>query len=177
MKEIELELKETRRSLRAIRFSEREWRVIEPGLRSVYRECRKRMRKAFKQGDDKAFHKWRIRVKNLFYDLQILQPVWPGHLKKMLARLGQLQDEIGVDHDLIVLKRSLRKAPDAFGGTEVIEPVIDPLDEQSRKIRRELEPLGKSVFNQTSRRFVRELGQHWVEWRKPALWHAKNQRS
>jgi hypothetical protein len=31
-------LEETRRNLRAIRFSEREWRVIEPGLTSVYRE-------------------------------------------------------------------------------------------------------------------------------------------
>jgi CHAD domain-containing protein len=63
---------------------------------------------AFRPGDDKAFHKWRIRVKNLFYELQILQPVWPERLKKMLAGLEQLQDEIGVDHDLIVLKRSLR---------------------------------------------------------------------
>ena len=77
-------------------------------------------------------------AKNLFYELEIYPAGLARHLKKMLARLGQLQDKIGVDHDLIVLKRSLRKTPDAFGGTEVIERVIDPLDEKSRKIRRRL---------------------------------------
>jgi hypothetical protein len=83
----------------------------------------------------------------------------------LLAGLEQLQDEIGVDHDLIVLKRSLRKAPDAFGGTEMVQRLIEPLDEKSRKLRRGLEPLGKAVFDQKSRRFVRELGQHWIKWR------------
>jgi CHAD domain-containing protein len=169
MKEIELELEESIRILRAIPFSDGEWKVIEPGLRSVYRACRKRMQRAFRQGDDEAFHKWRIRVKNLFYELQMLRPVWPERLKKMLARLDQLQNEIGIDHDLVVLKRCLRGAPAAFGGAEMVQRVIAPLDEKSRKLRRRLKPLGKAVFDQKSRQFVRELSQHWMNWRKPAL--------
>jgi CHAD domain-containing protein len=75
------------------------------------------MTAALDDGDDQAFHKWRIRVKNLYYELQLLEPVWRKRFKKMLSRLTKLQDKIDDDHDLVVLKGLLRKSPDAFGGT------------------------------------------------------------
>ena len=164
-KQIELDLEQTRRNLHRIRISGRELKAIGPGLREVYRQCRKRMQNALAQGDDEAFHKWRMRVKNLYYELQTLQPVWAERLDKV-ARLRQLQDEIGADHDLVVLRRSLRKTPNAFGGAETVEQLVGPLNDKSRKLRRVTEPLGKTIFDQTSRRFVRELGQHWSKWRK-----------
>jgi hypothetical protein len=34
------------------------------------------MRCALRQGDDEAYHKWRIRVKNLYYELQTLPWSW-----------------------------------------------------------------------------------------------------
>ena len=53
------------------------------------------MERALGQGDDEAFHKWRMRVKNFYYELQLLQSVWPARLNKMVAGLGKLQDDIG----------------------------------------------------------------------------------
>ena len=123
------------------------------------------MERALRQGDDEDFHKWRIHVKNFFYELQMLQRVWPARLDKMVAALRQLQDEIGADHDFVVLKRSLRKTPDVFGGTETVERVVDSLEDKSRKLRRMTEPLGKAIFDERSCRFVHELGQSWKKWR------------
>ena len=100
------------------------------------------------------------------YELQTLQPVWPERLVKMVTDLRQLEENIGADHDLVVLKRSLLKTPDAFGGVKAVERVVGPLNEKSKQLRREAEPLGKAIFDQTSRRFVRELGQHWSKWRE-----------
>src|SRR5215471_5371703 len=77
-----------------------------------------------------CFHKWRIRVKNLYYEFQMLQPVWPARLDKMVAGLGQLQDKIGADHDLVVLKRSLQRNRDTFGGTESVEQVLNSLNDK-----------------------------------------------
>ena len=37
----ELDLEQTRRNLHRMRISGREWKAIEPGLREVYRQCRK----------------------------------------------------------------------------------------------------------------------------------------
>ena len=164
--QVELDLEQTRRDLYRIRISGREWKTIQPGLTEVYRQCRKRMERALRQSDDEDFHKWCIRVKNLYYELQMLQPVWPARLNKMIAALRRLQDEIGADHDIVVLKRSLRKTPDAFGGTETVERVVDSLEDKSRRLRRITEPLGRAIFDERSRRFVRELGQRWNKWRK-----------
>jgi CHAD domain-containing protein len=166
MNQVELDLEQTRRNLHRIRISAHEWKAVEPGLRGVYRQCRKRMERALGQGDDEAFHRWRIRVKNLYYGLQMLQRVWPERIDKMVARLRRLQEEIGADHDLVVLKRSMRKTSHAFDGTEAVEQVVDSLDDKSRKLRRVIEPLGRAIFDQTSRGFVRELGQRWNNWRK-----------
>jgi CHAD domain-containing protein len=165
MKQILRDLERTRRNLHRIGSFGREWKTIEPGLKNVYRQCRKRMEKALGQHDDEAFHNWRIRVKNLYYELQMLEPVWPERLKKMIERLKQLQERIGADHDLVVLKRSLQNTPDAFGSAETIEEIVGCLDGKSRKLRQATEPLGQRIFHQTSNRFVGELGRHWTQWR------------
>jgi CHAD domain-containing protein len=164
-RQIEIDLKQTRRKLHRIQISGGEWKMIEPGLREVYRQCRKRMERALRNGNDEAFHKWRIRVKNLYYELQMLQQVWPKRLDKIIAGLKQLQEEIGADHDLVVLKGSMHKTPDAFGGTETVEQVADSLDDKSKKLRQMTEQLGREIFDKTPRGFVRELGQHWNKWR------------
>lgn len=168
MNQIKLDLEQARGDLGQIQISGSEWMAIGPGLRKVYRQCQKRMRRAFSEGNDESFHKWRIRAKNLFYELQMLRPVWPERLDKMIAGLNQLQEEIGADHDLVILKRSL-KTPDTFDGDEKVAKFVSVLVEKSKKIRRQLEPLGRSIFDQKSGEFVDNLGQHWSEWRKPRM--------
>jgi hypothetical protein len=105
-------------------------------------------------------------LRAFYYELQMLQSVWPARLNKMVADLGKLQEQIGADHDLVVLKRSLHKCPDSFGGTESVAQVLNPLYDKRRKLRRITDPLGKAIFDQRSRSFVRELGRHWNNWRK-----------
>jgi CHAD domain-containing protein len=166
MKVTALDLHQTRRNLHRLQISRHEWKAIEPGLRKVYRQCRKRMRRALRHGDDDAYHKWRIRIKSLYYELQMLQSVWPARLTKMVTGLNKLQDQIGADHDLVVLKRSLDRNPGRFGGSESVESVLRSVNNKRRKLRRTTDPLGKAIFDQTSRSFVRELGQHWNNWRK-----------
>jgi CHAD domain-containing protein len=166
MKMTALDLDQTRRNLHRLRISRHEWKAIGPGVRKVYRQCRKRMKRALARGDDDAYYKWRIRIKSLYYELQMLQSVWPARLSKMVSGLNKLQDQIGADHDLVVLKRSLVLSPDRFGGSESVERVLRSVNDRRKKLRRKTDPLGKSIFDQTPRSFVRELAQHWNNWRK-----------
>jgi CHAD domain-containing protein len=155
------DLKQTKRNLRRLKLVGREWEVVGTGLEEVYRQSRKRMNAALQDGGVDAFHKWRIRVKNLFYELEMLEPVWPKRIDRMTARLSKLQDKIGLDHDLAVLRALLRKTPETFGGTESVERVIDCLDGKSQKLRHAAEPLGDKIFAKKPRRFARKLGRHW----------------
>jgi CHAD domain-containing protein len=161
LNEIRKDLEQTRHNLQQLQLVNGEWEVVEPGLEDVYRQSRKRMDRALQDGGDEAFHKWRIRVKNLLYELELLEPVWPKRMDKMTSRLSKLQDKIGCDHDIAVLKGLLRKTPQRFGGTEAVERLIRCLDGKSRKLRHAAEPLGEKIFAKKPRRFVRKLGRRW----------------
>jgi CHAD domain-containing protein len=166
LNEIRPDLEQTKRNLQQLQLVNGEWEVVEPGLKDVYRQSRKRMDRALHDRGDEAFHKWRIRVKNLLYELELLEPVWPKQMDKMAARLSKLQDKIGCDHDIAVLKGILRKTPDKFGGTEPVERLIRCLDGKSRKLRHVAEPLGEKIFAKKPRRFVRKLGRRWIKCRR-----------
>jgi CHAD domain-containing protein len=166
LSQIRGDLEQTKRNLQRLRLIDGEWEVVEAGLQEVYRQTRKRMSTALHDGGDEAFHKWRIRVKNLFYELQLLEPVWPKRMDKMTARLSKLQDKIGLDHDIAVLKTLLRKTPETFGGSEAVERLIRRLDAESRKLRHATEPLGAKIFAKKPGRFVRKLGRRWSSWRR-----------
>jgi len=57
-------------------------------------------------GDDpdaEALHEWRKRVKDLWYQQQLLTPVWPAVLKAQSAEAKALSKLLGDDHDLHAL--------------------------------------------------------------------------
>jgi len=88
-------LQQTRRNLHRLRIAETDWNIVEAGLRAVYRQGRRRMMIAFADGADEAFHKWRIRVKNLYYELQLLEPVCKKRTERILSLLKSCKRKSG----------------------------------------------------------------------------------
>ena len=119
MAEVRRRLEKTRRNFHGLKLRD-EREILEAGLRAVYRQGRKRMKVAIEQGQDTAFHRWRIRAKNLYYELEFLESVWPSQLHRLIERLAALQDQIGLDHDVAVLRARLNKSPEAFGGRATV---------------------------------------------------------
>jgi CHAD domain-containing protein len=158
----------TKRNYARVAPAEEGWSAFEPGLRAIYREGRKRMRRALETGGDEDFHRWRIRAKNLYHVLQILEPIWEKKLGKLIARLRNLQRAIGDDHDLAVVKKLLTAEPEVFGGPLVSGRVIACINSRSDMLRVKSSRLGKVIFDQKPRQFTRRLGSHWKAWQKEA---------
>jgi CHAD domain-containing protein len=161
MAEVRRRLEQTRRNFHRLKLRGTERGILEAGLRAVYRQGRKRMKAAIEQGQDSAFHRWRIRAKNLYYGLQFLESVWPSQLHRLIERLAELQDQIGLDHDVAVLRARLNKSPDAFGGRETVQRVVGCLDSQTGKLRRAAVPLGRRIWREKSRQFASKIAHHW----------------
>ena len=166
LKSVARDLKQEGTRIGGLEFAADQWETMGPGLKKVYAQCRRRMHAAYAGGSDDAFHKWRIRVKNLYYQLQFLEPIGPKKLGKMISRLKKLQDKIGSDHDLVVVKSLLLKSPEKFGGAEVVERVVACLEQKSRKLRRASKPCGEPFFKEKPRCFAGNLAKHWRNWRK-----------
>ena len=81
-------LNRTRQSFRHLRFRGTDQEIIRAGIRKVYGQGRRRMKAAIETGQESAYHRWRIRAKNLYYELQFLEPVRPKPLRRMVRRLS-----------------------------------------------------------------------------------------
>lgn len=166
LRQVASALRQSGKSIPRLRLPAHEWEAIGPGLEEVYRAGRKRMERAFARDDDASFHRWRIRVKNLYHLLQMLAAVWPARICKALASLKKLHGKLGDDHDLTIVESILQDAPDAFGGACAIQCVIISLRKRSGKLRKESRKLGRAVFRQRPGRFIGQFEKRWRKWRK-----------
>ena len=161
MAKVRRRVEQTRRNFHRLELRGTEREIVESGVQAVYRQGRSRMKVAIAQGQDNGFHRWRIRAKNLYYELEFLESVWPKRFHRMVSRLSKFQDQIGLDHDVAVLRAWLEKTPQEFGGAETVRRVVTCLENETRKLSRVVVPLGRKIWREKPRRFAREVAQHW----------------
>jgi CHAD domain-containing protein len=159
--EVNRHLEQTRLNFHRVKLRGSDREVLEAGIRAVYRQGRRRMKAAIKQGQDNAFHRWRIRAKNLYYELQFLESVSAKRVGQIVSRLSELEDQIGHDHDAAVLRAWLKKQPETFGGDETVHRVVTCLDSQTRELRQKVVPLGRKIWRLNPRRFAQKIVRHW----------------
>ena len=159
--EVKEQFQESLSRFRRLKLQGTEQQIVEAAVRKVYRQGRQRMKEAIRTDEDAAYHRWRIRAKNLYYELQFLEVVWPKRLHRMVSRLSKLQDRIGLDHDLVVLRAELKRTPEAFGGKERVGRIVSCLDRQIKKSRRLAVPLGRKIWRKKPKRFARQLARRW----------------
>ena len=158
------DLEQSRLGFHRMRIRGEGWAAFGPGLMKIYRQTRRRMKAAYAHPSDEAFHRWRIRVKQLDYLLQWLEPVWPKRFSKMRRNLRELEKKLGADHDLVVLRNLLDETPRDFDEA-AIEQVKRAAAKSSRHLRRLSAPLGAKALSVTPRRFRRACGRRWRGWK------------
>jgi CHAD domain-containing protein len=142
-----------------------DFELLRAGLERSYRRGRDGFRALGDDPADEAVHQWRKHVKDLWYDLRLLRPVWPAGLKGAIAAADELADLLGDHHDLAVLIEDVSAR--ASGG-----PGDDTLIVLARRRQRELLeqalPLGKRLYAEKPKRFADRLAAYWEAWRAGA---------
>ena len=157
-------LAQTHRAFHALPLPDRDWKTIEPGLKKLYRQNQTWMKRALSSDKDEDFHEWRKRVKYYFYLLKMLTPMWPSRLGKTVKHLDRLQDKLGKDHDLVVLKSFLVKHPSNTGNRTPVGQVVECLEKRSAKFRKQSMALGKILFDDKSGHWMKALRKSWEDW-------------
>ena len=159
------DLEESRRGFQRLCIRGESWDAIEPGLMKTYTQARTRMKAVIADPSDPAFHRWRIRVKQLCYQLHWLEAVWPKRFGRMLKRLRKLEEKLGADHDLVILRTLLETTPGTCE-VDVIRQVKKCAAKTSRRLRRASERLGAKALRETPRRFRGSCEKRWRAWKK-----------
>ncbi len=145
--------------------SPHEWRTIRDGLRAVYRRGRRCLSVSLAEPTDEHLHEWRKASKMLWYQLQVLEGVWPGLFEPLAEQVHQLTNLLGDDHDLAVLA-GLVGANGATGLPPASrEGLLARLEERRSDFQREAFRLGQRIYAEKPASFVRRIGEYWRTWR------------
>lgn len=150
---------ETLRPQLAEDLGELSWAVLAAGLEASYAGGRAAMRSAYAEPHDEAFHLWRKRAKDLWYQAQVLEGCCTPQLRALAEMLAELGDLLGEDHDLAVLAAAAAASP-ALG---------ERLDARHGELRDAAWQLGRRIYAERPRAFLRRMKVYWEVWREGAL--------
>jgi CHAD domain-containing protein len=154
-------------TLAAARLRAGEWPLenhdfegIAPGLERTYRQGRNRMRKALESGDDNAYHSWRRRAKELWYQLQFLEPIRTEEIGPMVADLDALGEALGTDHDLVLAGQFV-----AGDGGQPSEDrraaAMGLIAERTAGLRDRSRSLGLTIYQSDPTAFAARIESYW----------------
>ncbi len=172
--EVLIELYALRARVQAWRLSERPAiAMLEPGLRRVYRDGRRRYRRAERGKGERgrALHEWRKRVKDLRYAAEILDTRdesgrgKPGRRRRprseeiheLAARADRLGEMLGEEHDLAMLAERVRGRGAAGGGRpgrRTRRILLELIARRRRKLRGRALREGARLYRRPPKRFV-----------------------
>lgn len=144
------------------------WDAASPNLRRGYARGRKAFAEAYRHPSDDSFHEWRKGVKDLWYHLRILNPLWPEVMGELRAQAGKLADVLGAEHDLAVLSQTLSAAPGEFGGAAEVDALLARIEARRNTLRSEARLLGRRLYADKPKGFSKRFRVYWQVWREEA---------
>lgn len=155
-------LKKIGGQLHDLKLKQAGWPEIRVCLKKRYRRGRGAWKLARIEPSADHFHEWRKAVKDLGYQIDFLCPAWPPKTKAMLDGLKELGEQLGDEHDLVLLDQFVNKHGVYRQETAALQPLIDAKRGQfGAKIRR----LGSRLYAKTPEAFCVHLEQDWKAWR------------
>ena len=147
------------------RISRRGFDAVRPGLLRTYRKGRKGLREAIERPSAAAFHDWRKRVKDLWYQMRLFAPANPLLLEPLADEIHRLSDALGNAHDLDLLESALEleATTDPFFDPEGLLRAVRDARVMQRAVALEL---GSRLYAERPKSFVDWLESHWRDWRE-----------
>lgn len=140
--------------------------LLAPGFKRSYRRGRDAMRQAYQSDASEDFHEWRKRVKDLWYQLRLLENAWPDMIETYDDSLSELSDCLGDHQDLMLLRAALTSKDDPPGDPATRRRIRTLLDRRMKKFRRAARPIAGRIYAEKPGRFVDRLDAYWRCWRK-----------
>jgi CHAD domain-containing protein len=159
-------LRLTLRSVRRWPLKTDGFAALEPGLRKTFRAGKKALGALKKNGSREKFHEWRKRVKDHWYHVRLLENLWTDVLKGYEQTLKELEDALGEDLNLAILRDHVLSGSGLKGERRGVNRVVKAIDESRKELRERALAIGRRVYAEKPRQFTRQMGQLWDAWRE-----------
>ncbi len=131
----------------AIRDRSQQWKVkgagfdaLEGGLERTFAAARIAQRAAARAPDDpEAVHTWRKRVKDHWYQVRLLCPIWPDMMQPIVTAADTLGEVLGDHNDLSTLIAALPPGPNTAA-------IVQAAQARQTALRATAHPLSRRLF-------------------------------
>ena len=139
--------------------------ALRTGLQRVYKRGRASYDLARVERTTENLHEWRKQVKYLWYQVCILNPMWPKPLDVLAHELGKLADYLSEDHDLALLTRAAIEQSQALGDPGEVENLILVIDQRRIQLQTKAAALGARIYAEKPKTFGNRMQTYWEAWR------------
>jgi CHAD domain-containing protein len=133
------------------------WKQICGAVCKIYKRGQRGLAKTINDPEPENFHAWRKRVKDLWYQLRILQPLNRAVLTEMAQDADVLGELLGREHDLDFLWTRLEKE----SGDEALRDELAQLQKLIRKrgkrLRTNALELGRRFYAEPAKAFAKRI--------------------
>jgi CHAD domain-containing protein len=160
--EIKSKLWLARNQIKSCRLNRLKWRDLSGGCQRSYKQGRKALKEAERTRAPERLHYCRKRVKDLWYQLRVLDPYLPEAMAEYERGLGRLSNFLGDDHDLLMFKEAAQTAKLGKWQTELLDKLLDPRREN---LEQAAFKLGHRLYDVKPTDFGRQIDHHVKKWR------------
>jgi len=155
------EMRSARRRVDRAKAQGHGWSAIGPGLRRTYRAARRAFAAARLDPTPERLHEWRKQTKYWWHILEMLEPIDPVPLRARARRVHRLSDQLGEDHDLVVLRDTASRSSDP--ATRGI--ALEKIDRRRLNLQKRAMALGAVIYRERPKTLERRLQRRWRAWR------------
>jgi CYTH domain-containing protein len=132
-------------------------RTLVEGLDTSYRRGQRALGRVSTEPTDRGVHEWRKAVKQLWYQIRLIEASAPSVLGPLGSTVDSLAEALGDDHDLAVLIERLQKDPGRYGGKKAVKQARRLARTQQDDLRRRAFRLAATVYAERPSAFARRV--------------------
>ncbi len=133
------------------------WKQICAAVEKTYKRGQRRLAKTIKDPTPENFHSWRKRVKDLWYQLRILQPLNRVVLTEMAHEAEILGELLGREHDLHFLWTRLEKETGDKALRDELAQLGKLVRKRSKRLRSDALELGRRFYAEPAKAFGKRI--------------------
>jgi CHAD domain-containing protein len=165
IKAVQHRLRRVGKELGRLKIEEKGWKVLGRGLSDTYSSGQHAYRAALKDLMPDNFHEWRKRAKDLWYQVTLMQPIWPEQMEATAKELESLGESLGDDHDLFMLRQAIREQSRNQARDRELEALGGLIEQRQDELRTAALALGSRFYAEKTSAFCHRLAGYWQTWR------------
>lgn len=160
LRQLGKDFRKARKRLEDLPVDNEGFEVFYGGMFRIYRQGKEYLHSVKENPDVHLLHDMRKRMKYLWYQVEILRPIYPATLKAFANSLENITEKLGIYHDLAVLEEYLGEHD---GGLETVlrQTLLDACAFRREGLLPGIIRMSEAAYSEKPEAFMHRMQEYW----------------